>query len=355
MGPAEILREFTRLAAEPGGPAVRAEALLSRLQQVVPFDAGAISLLSPDQDAHATLFGSGYDERVRDYLDSPALLADLELVGLRRSHRAVRLGDLLVPPSELVGWAEYLEPAGFRDGVAAGLFTAEGHYLGLLGLNTEAAGRITDTARDLLGLLATPIATGVDPWRSLAAVARVVDHATAGTVLTPSGAVQPLPGLPGHRLLTPGSGVLSAATAQLADGGSLVSFLAPLPVATGAAAAGDGAGTHLRITALAVPPDVRRLATAVVLAGPVAELHGLSAQELQVLGLLVTGASNERIAAALGITRRTVDGHVDHVRAKLAARSRTAAAARALRLGLFVPPALFVRRSARVPEGRPPP
>jgi len=327
---------------------------------VVPFDAGAISLLPPDEDAHASLAGTGFDERVRDYLRSPALLADVERVGLRRSQRPVRLRDLLVAPSELVGWAEYLEPAGFRDGIAAALFTARGDYLGLLGLTTAAAGQITDSARELLGLLATPIATGVDPWRSLAAIARLVDHATAGIVLTSSGAVQPLPGLPGHPLLTPGSGVLAAATAQLAEGGSLVSFLAPVPAragdrAAGDGAAGDGAWTHLRITVLAVPPDVRFVASAVVLAGPAGELHGLSAQELQVLGLLVTGASNERIAAALGITRRTVDGHVDHVRAKLAGRSRTAAAARALRAGLFVPPALFVRRTARAPEGRPPP
>jgi DNA-binding NarL/FixJ family response regulator len=58
-----------------------------------------------------------------------------------------------------------------------------------------------------------------------------------------------------------------------------------------------------------------------------------------VLGLLVTGASNQRIAEGLGITARTVELHVDHVRAKLAAPSRTTTAARALRLGLFVPPA----------------
>jgi DNA-binding CsgD family transcriptional regulator len=369
MSPAEILREFSRLAAEPGGPAERAEALLARLQRVVPFDAGAISLLPPDEEAHVPLAGTGFDERVRDYLDSPALLADVELVGLRRSPRPVRLRDLPIPPSELVGWAEYLEPAGFRDGIAAALITAGGDYLGLLGLTTAAASQITDAARELLGLLATPIATGVDPWRSLAAIARVVEDATAGVVLTRSGAVQPLPGLPGHPLLTPGSGVLAAAVTQLAEGGSLVSFLAPRPLsaadgaagdraagdrAAGDGAAGDGARTHVRVTVLAVPLDVRCLATAVVLTGPAGELHGLSAQELQVLGLLVTGASNERIAAALGITRRTVDGHVDHVRAKLAGRSRTAAAARALRLGLFVPPALFVRRSARAPEGRPP-
>ena len=142
--------------------------------------------------------------------------------------------------------------------------------------------------------------------------------------------------------------MLSAAAAQLAEGGSQTSFLVP---ATGEIA-GDGAATHVRITVLAAPADVRRYATAVVLAGPAGDLHGLSTQELQVLGLLVTGASNERIAVALGITRRTVDGHVEHVRAKLAGRSRTAAAARALRLGLFVPPTLFVRRSARAPKER---
>jgi DNA-binding CsgD family transcriptional regulator len=131
------------------------------------------------------------------------------------------------------------------------------------------------------------------------------------------------------------------------------SFLAPLPVTPDDAAA-DGGAAHVRITVLTTPPDVRFFAAAVVLVGPPGDLHGLSAQELQVLGLLVTGASNERIAVALGISRRTVEGHVDHVRAKLAGRSRTAAVARALRLGLFVPPALFVRRSARPQPGPPP-
>jgi DNA-binding CsgD family transcriptional regulator len=354
MDRAKILREVTRLAAEPGGRVERAETLLAHLQRVLHVDAGVITLLPPDEDRYESLARTGFDERVRNYLDGPALSADLERIGLRRSHRPVRLRDLPVPPSELVGWADYMEPAGFRDGVATGLCNAAGEHLGLLGLTTEAAGRITDAARDLLGLLATSIAIGLDPWRSLATIAGVVEHATAGIVLTPSGAVQPLPGLPGNRLLTAGSAVLAAAASQLAEGGTHVSFLAPFPDAAGGGAAADGGGRHLRITALAAPPDARRFAAAVVLAGPVGELHGLSAQELQVLGLLVTGASNERIAAALGITRRTVDGHVDHVRAKLAGRSRTAAAARALRLGLFVPPALFVRRSARAPEGRPP-
>jgi DNA-binding NarL/FixJ family response regulator len=167
--------------------------------------------------------------------------------------------------------------------------------------------------------------------------------------------VLPLPGLPDHRLLAPGSGVLAAATVQLAEGSPYASFLAALPSMDGA----DSRETHARITVLAAPPDLRLFAAAVVLVSPAGDLHGLSHRELQVLGLLVTGASDERIAAALGITARTVELHVDHVRAKLAAPSRTAAAARALRLGLFVASPLIVRpgvpSSHAAPHGRPPP
>jgi DNA-binding CsgD family transcriptional regulator len=237
---------------------------------------------------------------------------------------------------ELASWTEYLEPAGFRDAVGAGLFTADGRYLGVLSMHTEAADQVSEATRDLIGILAVPIAAAVDPWRSLATIAGLVQRATAGVVLGPSGAVLPLPGLPGHRLLAAGSGVLAAASAQLAQDGPHVTFLAPLPAAEDAETA-EGTETHARITVLAAPPDVRRFAAAVVLVSPAGELHGLSGRELQVLGWLVTGAPNEAIAQALGISPRTVEVHVDHVRAKLGAPTRTAAAARALRRGLFVP------------------
>jgi DNA-binding CsgD family transcriptional regulator len=350
---AEIVREFAGLAAGPGPVGERAGALLARLQRVLHVDAGGIGLLPPGLDTHEWPARSGYDERVLGYLDGPVVIEDVGRAGLRGAGRPVRLSDLSIAPSELVGWAEYLEPAGFRDGMGVELCAPDGRYLGVLAVHTEAAARMTLADRALLALLVTPIAAGVDPWRSLATVAGMVEQATSAIVLSPSGSSLPLPGLPDHHpLLAPGSAVLAVAMAQLAEGGVQASFLAPVPADD--AASGDGALSLVRITVLTAPPDVRGHAAAVVLAGPPGDLHGLSTQELQVLGLLVTGASNERIAVALGITRRTVDGHLDHVRAKLAGRTRTAAAARALRLGLFVPPALFVRRSARAPQGRPP-
>jgi hypothetical protein len=82
---AEILTEVTGLAAQPGTFAERAAALQAQLQRVVRFDAGWISLLPPDQDSHVPLARSGYDERVCGFLDGAMMLADVELVGLRRS------------------------------------------------------------------------------------------------------------------------------------------------------------------------------------------------------------------------------------------------------------------------------
>jgi DNA-binding CsgD family transcriptional regulator len=348
---AEVLTEVAGIAAAPGTLAERAEALLAQVHRVVRFDAGWVALLPPDQDSYVPLARSGYDERIRGYLDSPSVLEEVELVGLSRSRRPIRGRDLPFPPSEVPGWAEYMEPVGFRDGVSTGLFAPEGRYLGVLALHMQQTDGVSEAARDLLEVLAAPIASALDPLRSLATIAGIVHEATAGIVLAPSGAVLPLPGLPDHRLLSRGTRVLTAATLQLAEGGPHVSFLAPLPEP-------EGRETHARITVLDAPPDLQVFAAAVVLVSPAGDLHGLSGRELQVLGLLVIGASNDGIAGALGITARTVEVHVDHVRAKLSAPSRTTAAARALRLGLFVPSPLVVRPGAPfvhdAPHGRPP-
>jgi DNA-binding CsgD family transcriptional regulator len=330
---AVILTEVAGIAGEPGTIAERAEALLAQLQRVVRFDAGWITLLPADQDEHVSVARFGYDERICGHLDSAATLEEVELVGLSRSRRPIRGRDLPFPPAVVPSWAEYMEPAGFRDGVSAGLFTPQGQYLGVLALHTEVADQVSDAARDLLEVVAAHIAYAVDPLRSLATIAGVVGRAVAGIVLAPSGAVLPLPGLPGHRLFAPGSGVLIAAAVQLARGGPLASFLAALPAPTG-----DGAETHVRITVLAVPPDVRPFASAVVLVSPARDLRGLTPRELEILGLLIEGWSNAAIARALVVAPRTVAAHLEHIFTKLSTPSRTLAAVRAERAGLYVPP-----------------
>ena len=66
-----------------------------------------------------------------------------------------------------------------------------------------------------------------------------------------------------------------------------------------------------------------------------ANVGGLTARETEVLRLLARGASNPQIAAALVISRKTVEHHVEAVYAKLGVRSRSAATLRAMQHGLL--------------------
>ncbi len=57
--------------------------------------------------------------------------------------------------------------------------------------------------------------------------------------------------------------------------------------------------------------------------GPKAGGGPLTAREMQVADLIADGCTNAEIARTLGVSVRTVDAHVDHVRTKLGVRART--------------------------------
>jgi LuxR family maltose regulon positive regulatory protein len=61
----------------------------------------------------------------------------------------------------------------------------------------------------------------------------------------------------------------------------------------------------------------------------------LTERELEVLGLIAEGASNQEIAGRLVVSLATVKTHVNHIFAKLNAESRVQVVARATSLGLL--------------------
>jgi hypothetical protein len=97
----------------------------------------------------------------------------------------------------------------------------------------------------------------------------------------------------------------------------------------------------VRVTALdCARPDLDHL-SAVVLLSPPGNLHGLTRLDLRVLGLLVEGAAHVRaIETALGVDERAVADSLDASLIALDATDLTAAAARAVRAGLRIPPRL---------------
>jgi DNA-binding CsgD family transcriptional regulator len=327
-GAVEIAVRVGRIVAAPGSIEERARAVLAPLRRLVPFRAACVSMLGPS--GGQLLANDGYDDAVSAYIESPQSVDEIEMLGLNRTRAPMRLPDLPVPPEQIPGWVAYLEPAGFKGGLAVGLFTGDGRHLGILGMNTDDPAHPTDAARDFIGRLASMIANAVDPLRSVAEAARIVRDAFAGIVLTASKTGLPLPGLPGHSMLSDGSDVLLVVNERIASGRAYATFLCPMGEI-------DAPHDRVKITLLSVPPRPPQFLTAAVLMSPSGNTCGLTSRELQVLGLLVEGWANRRMAQSLFVTERTVASHVEHILAKLAAPSRTLAAVRALRQGLYVP------------------
>jgi DNA-binding CsgD family transcriptional regulator len=134
------------------------------------------------------------------------------------------------------------------------------------------------------------------------------------------GRAVPLPGIIGHPLLRD-QGDLLAVARKAAGRRGWATFLWP-----------DGDGwVRVRVLPCRASAEI----TAVVGVDPI-DLRPLSRRELEVLTLATEGLSNHEIGEALVIADRTVATHVEHILDKLEVPNRAAAAAYALREGLFL-------------------
>src|SRR4051812_14703033 len=331
---------LARIAASSAPLPERARALLAALRSVVPFDAAWIALADPLRSSYSSLASADLDAGVVDFLSGPLMAHDIEFTGTDRDRPPLSPSDLPYAAEELPTWSDCLIPAGIHEGLGIALFAHGGRHVGFVTLLSGDREPPTAAVRRRLAALAPVLAHGIDPMRSLLTTPRLVRRATAGTVFRRDGRTEPLPGLDGDPLFAVGSPVLAAACERIADGQVYSSFLWPL-------GGWHAPGGYARVTALAAPDDVPAVLGGVVLLSPVPDLHGLTPRELEVLGLLVEGYSNQEIARALVVAPRTVAAHMEHVLGKLGAPTRTLAAVRAERDGLYVPaPSAAARSSA---------
>ncbi|MGZ4551456.1 MAG: hypothetical protein ACXVXK_18160 [Blastococcus sp.] len=327
----ELRLEFARLAASSETVQERAAAILQQLGRILEFDAGWLALRDPERHWHVPLATTGEAAPLRDYFGRPDADEEVNRLGLNRRRPPMLASEIPMPLSEVHAWADHLLPAGFREGVAAGLFTSDGRHVGFLSLLSADPSRPDAADRRVVAAITTVIADELDRTRDIAETARIVERASAGVVLTRGGQVLPLPGLPDHRLLVPGSPILTVATDELANSGAYTSFLAPTP---------DAGGEQLtRITALDFArPNLDHLSAAVLL-GPPGDLHGLTVLDLRVLGLLVEGVTGIRaLARALHVDGEAVADSLGRSLAALRTSDLTVATVRALRGGVRIPP-----------------
>jgi len=336
--------EMIEVAASTAALPERAQGLLERIGQWAPCEAAWLALSDPRSHVYATAASTGLDRPIVQYLDRPAVAQEIELTGLNRNRPPVSVRELPVPIEEIPTWTECLTPAGFRGGLGVPLFEPGGRLVGVLGLLSSSSEPPFLAMRDRLGQLAPLVARGLSPMRSLLAAARIVQGATSGVVLLRNGTTCPLPGLEDHALLVADSAVVEIARGTLLAGQVYRSFMWP-------ARASPRAPGHVRVSVLAAT-DLPGLVQGMVLVSPHAESRGLTPRELEVLGLLVDGRSNQQIANRLSVAPRTVAAHVEHLLNKLKAPTRTVAAVRAEREGCYIPPPPERSRQPVVPSSR---
>lgn len=328
--------ELAEIAASGGTVRQRAEAMLHVLHRLVPFDGAWLALADPLGGGYQSLASAALDEATVQFLSGPLMARDIATAGTDRHRPPLRPSDQPYSVEQLRAWADCLVPAGYHEALAVALFAPGGRHVGFLALLSGSKEPPSPTARRRLGQLTPVLAHGVDPLRSMLTAARLVRGATAGTVLYTDGSARPLPGLRDDALLVTESPVVLAARERLGGDHVYTTFLWP----QGGLHAPQG---HVRITALAPTDDVPTPLDGIVLLSPPGDLRGITPRELEVLGLLVDGCSNQEIARALVVAPRTVAAHLEHILVKLDAPTRTLAAVRAERDGLYVPGAVRTR------------
>ena len=327
-GALDLAVEINRVTAGTGESTRQLAELWPPLKTVVPFEAAWIGIFDPGRRVYQTSTAVGHNAANRAYLESTDFNKQAEAFGLFRPSRPLRLRDIPLPPSEIPTWAEHWWPAGYREGIGVPLIARDGRHLGLMTMYTDSAAHPSDAARDVIGTIAPMISAAIDPMSTIAGLAALVGDARAGSVVDRAGTAYRLPGMPLHPLLAPDSRVVPTALAHLTHRRTQTAFLCPYP---------RGSDDYVRITAIACPPQVPNYFVALILVSPAGDLHGLTHRELEVLGFIIDGQANQFIAHSLFITERTVAAHMEHIRAKLNAPTRTVAAVRALHLALYVP------------------
>jgi DNA-binding CsgD family transcriptional regulator len=315
---------ISRVASDPQPRAERARAVLEELRAIVPYEHAEIAYDDPFSGKRRLLVNAGYADDLLEHFHGDEFAASLAELRMYETGQPHCMRD--VPGDKLAvrTIAEFLLPAGYREGLTMALRTEDGRVTGLLNLSTGDRAHPTDEARDAVAALCSTLANVADATRSARFLLQLVEPGAAAVALGHDGTAVALPGVAGHRLLAEHSRLLRVARRLALRDRRATRFLWPAP--------------DRRWHRVAVTPclDDDGCAALVSLApGPIG--IDLTRRELEVLTMVTAGWSNGEIGARLSISPRTVGTYVEQILVKLAVPTRAAAAARAVAEGLIVP------------------
>ncbi|MYW02700.1 LuxR C-terminal-related transcriptional regulator [Streptomyces sp. SID3343] len=219
---------------------------------------------------------------------------------------------------------EWLQPAGFDDGLSACLRAEDGRTVGLIHMSAVRGHAFGESARAFVAEVGRTLAPQVDPQHYPHVDAQLTGD-WSGSRLTERGQVLALSGRAASPLpADPRFTELAHRFARLRR--PPLAFLWPR---------GRGWEQGLLMDAGRAGNRVGTL----VFSRPHPNENRLTDRELHVLTAIVNGTSNPVIAERLAIGRRTVETYVERLLDKLGCASRSELAAVAVRVGLLLPSA----------------
>src|SRR3954471_19181860 len=164
---ARLRQQLAQVLLTPGADlAERSAAALEALGRVLPSDAAWPAVRDPEARRHTPLATTGAGEPLRAYFQTPEadaeVDAEFDALGLNRHRPPMLVREIPMPLPELRAWAEHLLPAGFRGGLAAGLFTPGGRHIGFLSLLSEDPARPGRADRDVIAAVTAVLAHALD-------------------------------------------------------------------------------------------------------------------------------------------------------------------------------------------------
>ncbi|MEU8249325.1 LuxR C-terminal-related transcriptional regulator [Nonomuraea sp. NPDC048916] len=308
------LRAFAEVGYQVAGGS-GAHGAMAALRRVVAIDAYEFVAFDPATGRHHSVVSDGHRR-----IDGDAAEEYTGLDAYRRA-MATRAPVGMPEPGTERYFRRHLAPYGWRAGLTAPLFLAEGRYTGLLHLAAresfpELTGALVTAVSPMLAHVTDLTRCVIDPVGLPAGF-----HAVAFDRL---GTLRDVPGFDASPALREEPGLAGLARAFI-DSRELNRH--------GLWLDRDGRWHELRLLRAGVGFQ-GSLQGAVLAERPCSLPYELTGREVDVLTRVAAGDSNPQIAAALVLSVRTVTTHLEHIFAKLGCDSRTRLTTKALAEGL---------------------
>lgn len=285
-----------------------AQEMLEMMVSQRPFIASSLATYNPLNGTHQTLASVGYDHRVLSHLNDWLVTDDIAYQYYRvQGHRqkALKWAEMPFNYKDTYSVQNVYLPAGFREGITLRLHTRDGRYTGNLHISTDDRRFPTkEMMTNDIQCLQTILGNFTDILRRVSGRFMTKVAGSSGCLMTLYGEVIGLPGVaPIEHLLRD---TLVAQLRSLDQDQVPEVFLFKHDSVWFRIHTGLLEGSTRAVVAERCQPP-----------------HGLTERELEIVELLISGASNNQIASSIFVARTTVAKHLESIFDKLGCNSRT--------------------------------